>query len=260
MLNLHEKKQMVNRSSFDTHGATCHHVSPTQKREREDTEPKVEEYWEEVWGPEIEVKITCTTLIFGPTKNTIRTSEHKYISCACTSSSSLHQQQTSDQTPSTHSWPPLKSLSIFRYVSCPSPLHCHHYHHIILIILIILITLTRHKWRPRLNMQLQLRAPHLPPCKSPLKMLILLRILISSPCQHSPSLWSCSYLVHGSTQFNVNRRYTLMKSIGHGAYGVVWYGIIVTLHHTLLSHLFCNIMLSHYQFCQRQFEWGEGGN
>lgn len=30
-----------------------------------------------------------------------------------------------------------------------------------------------------------------------------------------------TYLVHGSTQFTVDRRYTLLKSIGHGAYGVV---------------------------------------
>lgn len=32
---------------------------------------------------------------------------------------------------------------------------------------------------------------------------------------------SVTYLVHGSTHFTVNRRYTLLKSIGHGAYGVV---------------------------------------
>lgn len=32
---------------------------------------------------------------------------------------------------------------------------------------------------------------------------------------------SVTYLVQGSTQFNVDRRYTLLKSIGHGAYGVV---------------------------------------
>lgn len=32
---------------------------------------------------------------------------------------------------------------------------------------------------------------------------------------------SVTYLVQGSTQFTVDRRYTLLKSIGHGAYGVV---------------------------------------
>jgi len=32
---------------------------------------------------------------------------------------------------------------------------------------------------------------------------------------------SVTYLVHGSTQFVVDKRYTLLKSIGHGAYGVV---------------------------------------
>jgi hypothetical protein len=54
-----------------------------------------------------------------------------------------------------------------------------------------------------------------------------------------------SYLVHGSTQFTVNRRYTLLKSIGHGAYGVVWYAISLYLSLLSFDPAFIHLKASH---------------